>query len=447
VCVRIARVGRVAATLGMASQLLLTEAVRRWIRRIAAIALGGLVVGCLYNSSVAAAVAVEQLMLPSTSTPATSVFAWPGGAAISGTKLDGGRAENMFEGIALNPFKLTAVHGAGEVLAEATSPTGTVWLLTYGVDPPKEIPPPPGAPKSAEPKYTPLMYALQLYEMTAGNGVTLRHAFPETTALTDLPTSFAFGADGSVWFALPPGIERYELGGATTLYPVPGYPNEIVSGRDGALYFTQFQGNELGRVTLAGEVTEVPLPGASTIYEPPAGPYDLAVGPEGAIYVTEELLGRIARVTAGGTLREFIVTPPPSLPTGLAFRPEPRCITAGADGNMWFTDPGTNAVGRVTPGGEVSEYAIPPLPGKAGRAATAYDVPNAIAPLAGGLVFSETNVKAIGFVDPNGDPTLARQAMAAVRRRRRGRSTSSHTFRAATRSPTRVRHRRGRWPR
>jgi virginiamycin B lyase len=34
-------------------------------------------------------------------------------------------------------------------------------------------------------------------------------------------------------------------------------------------------------------------------------------------------------------------------------------ITTGPDGNLWFTDTGTNAIGRMTPGGAVTTFAIP----------------------------------------------------------------------------------------
>lgn len=33
-------------------------------------------------------------------------------------------------------------------------------------------------------------------------------------------------------------------------------------------------------------------------------------------------------------------------------------ITAGSDGNVWFTDPGTNSVGKMTPAGAVTEYPL-----------------------------------------------------------------------------------------
>jgi virginiamycin B lyase len=34
-------------------------------------------------------------------------------------------------------------------------------------------------------------------------------------------------------------------------------------------------------------------------------------------------------------------------------------MTLGADGNVWFTQPQANKIGRITPGGYISEFALP----------------------------------------------------------------------------------------
>src|SRR5437764_4469642 len=51
-----------------------------------------------------------------------------------------------------------------------------------------------------------------------------------------------------------------------------------------------------------------------------------------------------------GTITEFALPHPGS---------QPDTIVAGADGALWFTEVGGNAIGRVTITGTVSEYAIP----------------------------------------------------------------------------------------
>jgi len=58
----------------------------------------------------------------------------------------------------------------------------------------------------------------------------------------------------------------------------------------------------------------------------------------------------IGRITPSGTITEF------AIPSG----GKPYAITAGPDGNLWFTEPGAfNAIGRSTPSGGISEYPIP----------------------------------------------------------------------------------------
>lgn len=47
---------------------------------------------------------------------------------------------------------------------------------------------------------------------------------------------------------------------------------------------------------------------------------------------------------------EFAVPTPQSGPSG---------ITAGSDGNLWFTESGANQIGRITPGGTITEFNVP----------------------------------------------------------------------------------------
>src|ERR1051326_1626975 len=49
-------------------------------------------------------------------------------------------------------------------------------------------------------------------------------------------------------------------------------------------------------------------------------------------------------------ITEYPVTTSGSLPYG---------ITAGPDGNIWFTENGANKIGKITPNGVVTEYPIP----------------------------------------------------------------------------------------
>ena len=45
-------------------------------------------------------------------------------------------------------------------------------------------------------------------------------------------------------------------------------------------------------------------------------------------------------------ITEFVI------PTGSS---QPLGIMAGPDGNLWFTEPGANKIGRITPAGAITE--------------------------------------------------------------------------------------------
>src|SRR5260370_40257989 len=56
------------------------------------------------------------------------------------------------------------------------------------------------------------------------------------------------------------------------------------------------------------------------------------------------------RITTGGIVTGF------PLPN---FFGSIYCITAGPDGNVWFTQPQANQIGRITPSGAVTEFLLP----------------------------------------------------------------------------------------
>src|SRR3954449_12087996 len=90
-----------------------------------------------------------------------------------------------------------------------------------------------------------------------------------------------------------------------------------------------------------GAVTEftVSLPGTS--------PAAMAAGPDGNMWFTDGGARAVGRITPGGTVTEFPVTASSAL----------RVIALGADGNFWFADAGTPApaIGRITPSGAITE--------------------------------------------------------------------------------------------
>jgi streptogramin lyase len=102
---------------------------------------------------------------------------------------------------------------------------------------------------------------------------------------------------------------------------------------------------------LPSTITEFALPPLS--FGGGLGATGLTAGPDGNVWFTDPANGAVGRITPAGQVTEF---PTPT------FRPAD--ITAGPDGNLWVTQGfltvgGDNVVGRITPAGQVTGFALP----------------------------------------------------------------------------------------
>jgi virginiamycin B lyase len=171
----------------------------------------------------------------------------------------------------------------------------------------------------------------------------LRFFLPPTSLA---PHGIAAGPDGALWFTefASDRIGRITTGGVQTFFPLPvgSAPLGITTGPDGALWFTEGGTSRIGRITTDGTLSEFAL---ST---PGSQPTGIAAGPDGALWFTEAGGDRIGRITTGGVLIEF------PLPMGT----RPAGITAGPDGALWFTEFGRNRIGRITTGGVLTEFIL-----------------------------------------------------------------------------------------
>ncbi len=79
-----------------------------------------------------------------------------------------------------------------------------------------------------------------------------------------------------------------------------------------------------------------------------ASPNSITAGPDGNLWFTEELGNRIGRITPTGVVTEFS--------TGISAGAHPTGITTGSDGNLWFTEYYIIRIGRITPVGVVTEF-------------------------------------------------------------------------------------------
>jgi hypothetical protein len=99
-----------------------------------------------------------------------------------------------------------------------------------------------------------------------------------------------------------------------------------------------------------------PQTGAFTDYPAPtpdSSPFGITAGPDGNLWFTEPGANQIGRITPDGEVTEFAV---PTTAAGPA-----NGILTGPDGNIWFTEEGGNNLGEINPAdpGVITEYAVP----------------------------------------------------------------------------------------
>ena len=201
--------------------------------------------------------------------------------------------------------------------------------------------------------------------------------------------SLAFGAGGYLWLTKETeghdAIQRISRDDTVKAFPLPqGYSGlaYITRGTDGAMWFTEYSGNRIGRITSTGKITEYPLgvraPGEAqpvppvgeiaagahrylwfgtfsgigrlspssgkvTRFDRGEGPERLAAGPDGSIWFAE--YNKIGRITPNGRFTKMM-----RLPREVE---TVRGLAVGADGSVWFTAEGREGgvVGRITFGG------------------------------------------------------------------------------------------------
>lgn len=158
----------------------------------------------------------------------------------------------------------------------------------------------------------------------------------------------AVGSDHNLWFTQLEGnlMGRMTVTGSVTQ---PRFPFSIqpageawlTGGPDGALWVTLSDPigahSKIGRITTQGVATVFPVPGLSTVN-------GITAGPDGALWFTDRL-GSVDRISITGTVIEF----------GTGPGTQPYQITSGPDGNLWFTD-FNRRIGRITPSGHVTLF-------------------------------------------------------------------------------------------
>jgi virginiamycin B lyase len=151
-----------------------------------------------------------------------------------------------------------------------------------------------------------------------------------------------------------------------TEYPIPagsgGTSGPITAGPDGNLFIGT--GGAILKVSQSGSFTKYTIPtAANTVLGPNVA--GITTGPDGDIWfivfakLTERSgattatvdEGEVFKMTTSGVFTEYAFP--------ISYNSSPAAITAGPDGNLWFTEPNTGIVGKMTTSGGLTEYAIP----------------------------------------------------------------------------------------
>ncbi len=213
----------------------------------------------------------------------------------------------------------------------------------------------------------------QIGRFTPPDALNLYHTPTERT----FPEDITWGADGALWFtedysggvgrlmpegwqtgmtptptatlwpfttptpqatlARPPHFEGFTTGSAGE------EPTDVAVGPDGAIWFTQFFTNYVGRLAPDGRLTEFPIP------VPDSGPRYITAGPDGAVWFVLWQAGKVGRLTPQGDFSVF---------TPVAGATNYFDITTGPDGNLWLTELTGNQLVRLTPTGQATLFPL-----------------------------------------------------------------------------------------
>ena len=114
-----------------------------------------------------------------------------------------------------------------------------------------------------------------------------------------------------------------------------------------------------------------------------AGLRGITAGPDGNLWFTQAGSDKIGRISPAGVITEFTVPGVGSQPSG---------IVVGPDGNLWFTEAGSDQIGRITTGGALTEFTVPGVASVPVGITTGPD---------GSIWFTQFNSNQIGRLDPD----------------------------------------------
>jgi streptogramin lyase len=177
-------------------------------------------------------------------------------------------------------------------------------------------------------------------------GIITEYPIP---TLDTSPSRIVKGPDGNLWFgeSNTTNIGRITTTGKITEFAIPRVSDGLTVGPDNNLWYTTLYANMIGRMTLTGNNTDFPMPTSPTTH---SGPYNIVAGKDGNLWFIERLWfgafdvsnepSKIGRMTLAGEVTEYTLSTP-----GVALDD----IAVGPDGNLWFTEYNNGRIGRINP--------------------------------------------------------------------------------------------------
>src|SRR5207253_959918 len=145
--------------------------------------------------------------------------------------------------------------------------------------------------------------------ITAGS-VNLSWAASSSSYVTgyQVQRATAVGGPYTTIASITPGVS------GITEYTVPtgaSQPRGITAGPDGNVWFTEYNGNKIGKITTSGTITEYTVPSATS------NPHSITAGPDGNLWFTEYNTNKVAKVTTSGAFTEYTIPTATSGPKGI----------------------------------------------------------------------------------------------------------------------------------
>src|ERR1700736_3538137 len=100
-------------------------------------------------------------------------------------------------------------------------------------------------------------------------------------------------------------------------------------------------------VAIGGKITEFAGPTGGVLRS-------IAPGPDGNVWFVEDSRDKIGRITPNGQVMEYAIPMPPRSSSA-----QPFGIAPGPDGNLWFTEGARGRIGRIAPSGAIAEFFLP----------------------------------------------------------------------------------------